>query len=134
MSASGKYGKLIARLEDAKGANYALEIEIARAINSDPKIWRIDSDGSTYAWNDDSEFGTGWFPAGAAIPNYTASIDAAITLLPKGSGAVSMSLNEHGPSSAIIGHPYTSGNGVTLAIAICIAALHALNSMEKPGQ
>lgn len=66
-------------------------------------------------------------------PPYCSSVDAALTLLHAEYGAVSMSKNEHGQSSAHVGHPYMFGNGQTIAIAICIAALKARLSLAKEG-
>jgi len=110
---------LIQRLEAATEGSRELEEDIALSV-----VWRR-LDGGTSAiasgvWQSPCDF---W--GGLLLPCFTRSIDAALTLLPEGYGAVSASFNEQGRSSVRIAHPYVSGNGATPALATVIAALKA---------
>lgn len=66
--------------------------------------------------------------------DFTGSLDAALALVPEGYGAVSLSISEHGQSSARLGHPYVYGNGANAALALTIAALRARAALAKAGQ
>ena len=119
--------ELIAKLEAATEGSRELDAEI---------YWAVDNAAAQRAyWN--AALGlprklTGLMPSGlgrigveCSAPHYTASLDAALTLLPAGYGAVSASINESGKSSVRIGHPYVFGEGATPALALTIAALKA---------
>ena len=96
------HDELIARLEAATGPSFTLEQEIFRLLN--PNATKL------------------------SIPNnYTASIDAALTLVPKGEGWAIMAVK----SVFHVGIGDTARNAKwyavapTPALAICIAALRA---------
>lgn len=108
---------LIEKLEQAKEGSRELDAEIAKLVGTEHgprEVVRVESRSI------DS------YPEVA--PHYTESLDAALTLVPKGHGAVSASINERGPSSMRIGHPYVCGNAATPALALVIAALKALEA------
>ena len=59
-------------------------------------------------------------------PDFTASLDAALTLMPKGYGAVCITINEAGGAGVVLAHPFDAGKTYSsAAIALCIAALKA---------
>lgn len=124
--------KLIAALEAAEGSSREFDHEIARAFGYEIKTNQIPAynsprkDGPTVTFmiKDGMRY---------VIPNYTASLDAALTLMPKG---VAYGLHGNfydGRHSAILSsqhlHPLLpdriSGQGVTPALAMCVAALKA---------
>ena len=117
---------LIERLESAAIGGRDLDAEIALAIG-----YVTERDGNLFFGNKDHTtlvLECDYYDHGGAapeLPHYTTSLDAAMTLVPDGYGAVSASLNERGASSMRIGHPYVFGNGATPALALCIAALKA---------
>ena len=102
---------LIKRLESADGPNFALEEDIARTIGV-------------------------WTGNAARVPNYTASIDAALTLVPDGF-SVTIAFGDHIPGAHIWLCPSGGDSyGVSdprsrdtyhnsIAIALCITALKA---------
>lgn len=144
---STRHEELIARLEASSGDR-----------ELDALLWLIEPKQNGYefiAYSDDwkawTEFGigrddvvnpdarvqglifrddTGQVQAFYSAPRYSTSIDAALTLLEPGYVAVSLSINEHGQSSARIGPPYVYGNGATPAIALCVASLRARASLK----
>jgi len=119
---------LIARLEKATGPDDALDFEIAMACNIDIRRCcgqgrPVSSDGITITGEECCD-DPSWVP-----DQYTASLDAAMTLVPKGMekdftdlygvARVSVGINaEPGPF-------YGTHEGGSLAIALCIAALKA---------
>lgn len=101
---SQKLLELAERVEKAEGPNFALEMEIDRAINPER-------------------------PAGLRYPNYTASLDSALTLVPEG---MEKSLSDlYGVARAEVGLNCTDGpqygehKGAILCLALCAAALRA---------
>jgi hypothetical protein len=117
---------IIERLEKANGPDRELDAEIHRAITPLLSDTQIDQKVSGWLFGGDHAQPT-------LAPFYSKSIDAALTLVPSGYGAVSMSIGEgERGSSARLGHPYVHGNAKTPAIALCIAALRA-RSHKKEG-
>lgn len=100
---------LIAKLEAATEGSRELDLEIWNGIERQPLV-----DGEN----------------GATVANYTASIDAALTLAPEGWDFDVSSME--GKSSAHVSRPVAFnkwfsnlGQGGTPALSICIAALKA---------
>jgi hypothetical protein len=100
---------IIARLESAQEGSRELDEAIYDAIGRPG-----DDDPQEYS-----------FLHGDCPPAYSTSLDAALALVPEGYMAISASLNERGPSSVRIGHPYVFGNAATPALALTIASLRA---------
>lgn len=116
-------GELIAALEGATGPSRELEAAIALALGWE-RIHPCRTVGNTGAWRT---------PGGHLVydfPAYTASLDAALTLVPEGWGWSAdctspkpyfrLWLYENGPSCQD-----QDAEGATPAIALCIAALKA---------
>lgn len=74
-----QYQELIARLEKARTPDRAIDIAILQA--TDPNGYRIEDDGTILVSGDQGD-GPGWFNIGYEVPAFTASIDAALTLVP----------------------------------------------------
>ena len=102
---------LIARLEAATGPSRELDDAIMYALGA-MAVPHVEVDGPE------------WEEVYESLP-YTASLDAVMGLMPEGYGAISASINERGPSSMRIGHPYVFGNAATPALALLIAILKA---------
>lgn len=79
MSAS-MHTALIERLEKARAPDRALDIAILQ--ETDANGYRIEDDGTILVSGDQGE-GSGWFNIGYEVPAFTASIDAALTLVPE---------------------------------------------------
>lgn len=141
-----KLDDLIARIEAATGPDRALDAEIAcyLKIVPDPapgwlKRWsgpfapisfRGSDPGQIAAMHSDGKSGVNW-----TSPRFTASLDAAITLVPQGSfwSLLTSGDNDHGYQAAVVPFrrdiprelTYTSCE--TPALALCAAALKARN-------
>lgn len=133
--------ELIERLEKATGPDRALDAEIAVALRIAPDAasswfeagfpsWRAGENGQVYVVHDTGETGA-WGYARL----FTASIDAALTLVPEGLsyefrcssfGECSQAIVWDGRKSPQVSErARVSINGVRPAIALCIAALKA---------
>ncbi len=129
---------LIERLEKATEPDRSLDIAILQATDSNG--YRVEDDGTILVSGDMGD-GPGWFNIGYEVPAYTASLDAAMTLLdPEKISLVAfeMSWNADDPKvwpactvrwyPPYKKHPNWHGHVSTSphkAIAICIAALAA---------
>lgn len=118
---------LIIRLAEAIGPDRELDAAIAEALSLIPQTHeRAMNHGrpQAYYWHKHNHKGDYWTP-----PAYTASIDAALTLVPKGWGVVVRRWADGtGRGVAHCYPPEGSGDychGATPALAICIAALRA---------
>jgi len=101
---------LIARLESATGPDRMADAQIHLAL-SRPVRQCADEDGCLYEQL-------------ASIPAYTASLDAALTLMPPGRKVTIEWLRyPDQPCVSVDGGDWIGGNN--LALAICIAALRA---------
>ncbi|HXT81417.1 MAG TPA: hypothetical protein VN702_17775 [Acetobacteraceae bacterium] len=114
--------EIIARLEAATGADRRLDAEIARAIGCQVRQW---NSATNWQWI----AGTEW----ERLPFFTASVDAALTLIPP---AHDWSLHcDNGEAVAGCmpaseeGCDWSNCSGPTpaIALALCIAALKARN-------
>lgn len=131
-------GDLIARLEAATGADRELDADIAVAVSGDPEAIVVrPHEGTIFTHK------PGWWCDGNdkshLAPEFTASIDAAMTLVPEdwgGHGILSWPGYDNGKltnkARADLHHCLSSGGGpkeiafaATLPLAICIAALRA---------
>ncbi len=140
--------ELIAALEAAPGPSRELDAQIAvllRDVRQGAQIEILpepDFDGLPMlklpALEDKCEKGTYWLVAksGWALrssPFYTKSIDAALSFTPEGA-EISLT-NLYGLPTADVGLNFDThsqaGRGATLAIALCIANLRALEAQEK---
>lgn len=100
---------LAERVEQADGPNYALEQDIAEAV------WRV-------KWNKAR-------PKDIRVPNYTASIDAALTLVPDGHfWSITMRGENRGGFHACCAKdgPLDWRDGAHPALAMTAAALRAI--------
>jgi hypothetical protein len=118
-------GELIARLEKATGPDRRLDVEIHCLIIG-RSIDTVDLDGI-------GRPGSGWTPS-AEWPPYTASIDAALTLVPRGhkwSIACGRFVQYVARVTPVEGNGYFDGEcDSTPAIALCIAALRARTAKD----
>jgi hypothetical protein len=129
---SGEISDLIARLENATAPDTDLNEKIAFAVQ-----WRPQDQPSKRSFDEHEarhDYATAWiahapFRLAWPIPNYTASIDAALTLVPE--GAEIEIHNLYGVAVAKVGLNFHDGPefgehlGGLLPIALCIAALRA---------
>lgn len=113
-SGIGAMTNLITRLENAEGPDRELDAEIQAAIGGPQIVVHIQYDGYTETLNDP--------------PPYSASLDAAITLIPEGWAVYSASWNAERAEFML----WKPGHGAlpnceakTPAIALCIASLRA---------
>lgn len=122
--------KLIERLERVTEGTRLLDAQIMKATRSVPEIWK--SEDRELIPREDGFASFGKHGASVAAPNYTASIDAALTLVPEGmfwACAPSWDLREHRIYKPYDGGtlqwPEWKGEHKHDAIALCIASLRA---------
>lgn len=125
---------LIERLEKATGPDRDVDVAIWAALFADPRKYRRASDeGPRYSdW--ESNHSGKWepfYPILNAAP-YTASIDAAMMLVPEGSTWEVGFSDNRVFWAGIDEHP--SYRGATAAIALCIAALKARETALSKGK
>lgn len=126
---------LIARLEKATGADRELDFSIAFQIQ-----WRPQTDASreSFALHEAKhDYATAWIAHAPwrhewPVPHFTASIDAALTLVPE-----SFYWEVHQDGCAFVRIPNTDEDvdawrAATPAIALCIAALKARLATPSP--
>jgi len=119
---------LIDKLNAAAGPDRALDNEIARAVGA-VTLHKVEADE----------------PAVEISPHYTGSLDAAVTLIPEDTFWM-MGYGKDRPDEPIGGAqvflpcddelPIGEGEGPTVALAVCIAALEAraaLDAAHEPG-
>lgn len=124
---------LIAALEKAEGPSRELDIEIALAIEPGEVVWKQVS-GSMEVHPSIKRARSNYIGGYAFehVPNFTASLDAALSLVPTTSwGVEETRAKHHGKPLAwcmnnVLG-PRSIGVGATPAIALCIAALRAMD-------
>lgn len=124
--------ELIKRLEAASGPDRELDADIATSLGKpvckdDPCNWVIKYPGA-YDYR--------------KLPRYTASIDAALTLVPEGlDWFVKHYASAGGKYGAVVTSPeiaarswgdYSHDDAATPAIALCIAALRARSAAPPP--
>ncbi len=120
---------LITQLENLKGPSREVDAEIAKAMG-----WK------SFTWEFAGRCGLTWYAPLNSVgrpqpPNYTGSIDAALTLMPKINrpNFPWLAIKSNNPNNPIgcrcelwlDNVKNYNGRGETLAIAICIAALKA---------
>jgi len=114
---------LITQLENLKGPSREVDAEIAKAMG-----WK------SFTWEFAGRCGLTWYAPLNSVgrpqpPNYTGSIDAALTLVPEGC-EIELT-NMYGVARAAVGLNYKDGpfygdcETGGLPIALCIAALKA---------
>lgn len=130
--------ELIARLEKATGPDPKLDVQIAFAIGWRAEEWPEDGRGPMGTWRPPPPHGCDWdalwtswlwtMPDGsrAVLRDrlFTASLDAALTLVPQGK---EWEMYGYEPLARIYyaGSKYVDGRAATPALALCIAALRA---------
>lgn len=125
-------GDLIEKLRAATGPNRDLDAAIVAALNNamvKPYPPHSGGDGGWQFWSMDGQHFLGnahKFP----VPLYTTSIDAALTLVPEGKRwcmfGPKYSVSVGAPSAFVEGVEMDfEGQGATVTIALCIAALLA---------
>ena len=118
------YQDLIARLEKATGPAWQLDADIAVGMG-----WALDESDQLYPWAN---------PNGDLLedcPHYTASIDAALTLVPEGwtrfvdatAPECLIDVELFAPGKG----PLTKGSHRCESIALCIAALKARQALTS---
>jgi hypothetical protein len=127
---------LIERLEKATGPDQELDLAVAMACQIDCRkccgrgvaVWAHDGNGivgEECCGNPD-----------VCPANYTASLDAALTLVPEGwaailyTGAGTAELYER-PPAKVRGIQFRASDRPSIAIALCIAALKARDAVER---
>ena len=130
--------ELIAALEKATGPDRELDCEIALAVDGGEIVWKManytmESHPARRYASSDHVGGYG----NAPVPQYTASIDAALTLVPEGwTRDVDATAPEMGIAVTLYepkGGPdgkRAIGDHASEAIAICLAALRATERGE----
>lgn len=133
--------ELIGRLEKSTGPDRELDCAIAYAVDfkceGTETTWRqlVDQIGMEYAVANATRFHSFWREA---IPQFTGSVDAALTLVPEGWNWQAQGNDVLGRVKpyAIMGLPgqaEADGMGASPAIALCIASLKARLSLgAKP--
>lgn len=122
--------ELIAALEKATEPSRKLDLDIYLASNGLTQYEQVVWHGA----NPVIRYYPG--PPGAeyrGIPRYTTSLDAALTLVPRGWASV-VYIETDGSGDVRIGK-YTGDEsfmdvGITPAVAVCIAALHAMEATD----
>ena len=114
---------LIERLEKATGPDRNLDADIASSVGWSP--------GPGYTRKSDDSWRLGnWINSVQWAPLYTASIDAALTLVPEGHDWIVADVNGH-----VGGTPYACVGstkehfGETAVLSLCIAALKARSAL-----
>lgn len=110
---------LITRLESADGPSRELDADIARAIGWECVVRDPEAQGKYVCWRKHYRSGE-WI----MLPRYTASIDAALTLVPEGWDWAIFHTNGGLTIHAWCGDKIDHF-GDTPALALCIAALRA---------
>jgi hypothetical protein len=120
---------LATRCEQAEGPDRSLDTEIARSLGWGCVMQDPQAGLRWYCWKEFYRSGD-WI----SLPNYTASLDAALTLVPEGWRLRQMAfsapcaddrkwhLNLHGGK---VGEETFVGRGSSPALALCAAALRA---------
>lgn len=131
--------ELVSKLEAAKEPSETLDVLIAQQVN-----WQPPNPSSHRAFElglrtvlgdrnlDIEEFADDW-----GVPKYTASLDAALTLVPEGKKFVvggSLMSAKHFAEIDPWQSEHISGEAPTPALALCIAALKAREGAQAPGQ
>ena len=129
---------LIARIESADGPSRELDAEIARSIGWGCVVRDPEAQGKYVCWRKHYRSGE-WI----MLPRYTASIDAALTLVPEGWRPYSADMSIKGRTRFLIEGPktewstddegekcagndwYAQGVAATPALALAAAALKA---------
>lgn len=125
---------LAERVEKAAGPDRELEVVIHEAVTTFP------ARRAGVGWPDENALVVPAFPGWVLLPAYTASLDAAMSLLPEGwGGNVNWPIGRnHGPYEANLGSPQMSPAFVTVvgklpAVALTAAALRALAHEPRNG-
>ncbi len=141
--------ELIARLQKATGPDRELDVAVYIAsgeFDREQKSWLACRDGLHALRGPDPLDPTPEENAGASkrlCPHYTASIDAALTLVPAGVelAITSLMLRPGGAVASLrtgsIINPETkewAAHAATMPIALCIAALRARAALRTPGE
>lgn len=133
--------ELAARVEAAEGPDRVLDAEVAEAIGYRRVFPRGPCrDPDRRRWVDDRGMGIGWLDGSDHFPpRYTASLDAAMTLVPEG-WEWSLEAEETEMVWPVLS-PWThrcqmghliDREAATPALALCAAALRARASQEHP--
>lgn len=125
---------LIERLAQAEGPDRKLDVEIGCVVdNLNVGHFRAAIDDVQSAIDQIGVPGSGWTPHEDTWPRYTGSIDAALTLVPKGyTRFVDATAPEHGITVDLLSPKQIGPRGDALGdhlsepIATCIAVLKAL--------
>lgn len=124
MTPSDDLQRLVERIEGASAPVRQMDADIARAVGFIPNDAVLDSEGT--AWHN---------RLGTKVPCYTASIDAAMTLVPEGVN-IGLHIDHNGndcawSSRAVGWQPQVTAGCVTPALALCAAALRARITQEQ---
>jgi hypothetical protein len=125
MSDATMLADLIARLEAATGPDRDLDLGILNALYGND--WRWVDDEREWVTTDEYGVGAPGNPVCSLLP-YTASLDAAMTLVPEGTAVViGWGQTPDTRPWARLAKPWNGADatGATPAIALCIAALKA---------
>lgn len=139
--------ELIARLEKLSGPDRAIDAAIWELV--DPEAFAVTKSHrrafTNRDWTPEEQTREATSKAREYAPYYTASIDAALTLVPDGFsyhinfgrhiGGASCWLCPEGPDSGGVADPRSAdGNHSHAAIALCIAALRSRASKDGGGE
>ena len=142
---------LIARLETATEPDRELDREIVRAIGRGVEVIRVPKDHPVFKKGGGLEFMVEPDGTRVGIPHYTASIDAALTLVPKGDGQVCWEVStwtnypqalfhtpkpagacieRHGNKPDGLCDLWVDAHAFSPALAVCAAAFMAREAMD----
>lgn len=130
--------EIIARVEAATGPDRELDAEIGRALGLDVRAeFAEEPDLGDWFIGQPRECGS-WMEQDA-LPDYTASLDAALTLVPKRYGRdlpIHMQRTTSFGCCAVVWHDpefnrSERGDAGTMPLAVCAASLRARLAMEK---
>lgn len=119
------YQDLIARLEKATGPDRELDADICLEVGPyQSDIWERNPRHRHLLQTKDAKLND-WVP----FPNYTASLDAALTLVPEGQSAQTTRYANHEGGAWVGDEDFV--RAATPAIALCIAALKARQALTS---
>ena len=124
------FGELAERCEKATGYDWALDRDIWVAVVADDNQRELIRVGRSLHGDDEAAFRIDRMMDGE---NYTASLDAAMTLVPEGAEVAMQSFGGPGPM-ALVKPNERFVSGKTLPLALCAAALRARTKQETPAK
>ena len=130
MTKAEQFEALALRCEQATRPDRELDLAIWRAVTGEPWCWHVGFPAQTVITWDRYGVEAAGNPI-VSLDELTASLDAALTLVPDGYTA---NVGNDKPIWAQVwigNNPMSRGRGTTMALALCTAALRARAQMER---